>query len=152
MDAVVDARRFVEALDRHLGDRLRAAVLFGSHARGEARADSDIDLLILLRDAPPFFDRCFLAVDVAREVSPNLPSRLSPIVYDVREAQEVRPLFYDIAIDGVVLLDRDGAWGGIRDRVLRRMKELGSERRVDADGHRYWLLAPSLPPGTPIEL
>lgn len=33
------------------GDRLRGVVLHGSQARGDARADSDIDLLVLL-DGP----------------------------------------------------------------------------------------------------
>ena len=33
------------------GDRLRGVVLYGSHARGEATEDSDIDLMVLL-DGP----------------------------------------------------------------------------------------------------
>ena len=32
-----------------LGDRLDAVVLFGSRARGEARPDSDIDVLVVVR-------------------------------------------------------------------------------------------------------
>jgi uncharacterized protein len=37
------------------GDRLRAVVLFGSQARGEANEDSDVDVAVVLRDyASPF--------------------------------------------------------------------------------------------------
>ena len=36
-------------LARTLGDRLDAIVLFGSHARGEARPHSDIDVLVVVR-------------------------------------------------------------------------------------------------------
>ena len=36
-------------LSRILGDRLEAVYLFGSRARGEARSDSDIDVLVVLR-------------------------------------------------------------------------------------------------------
>lgn len=37
-------------LDQALGDQLVQAVLFGSRARGDARPDSDIDVLIVVRE------------------------------------------------------------------------------------------------------
>lgn len=44
-----DIARGVAADLRQLyGDRLRAVVLFGSWARGDATADSDVDLLVVL--------------------------------------------------------------------------------------------------------
>ncbi len=49
-----DADELVSALGRGLADvdRVSAALLFGSHARGKARPDSDIDVAVLL-DPPP---------------------------------------------------------------------------------------------------
>jgi uncharacterized protein len=41
-------RRIKDALRDAFEDRLRGLVLYGSEARGEARPDSDIDLLVLL--------------------------------------------------------------------------------------------------------
>ena len=41
-----------DALAEALGERFKGVVLYGSEARGEADADSDIDLLVLL-DGPP---------------------------------------------------------------------------------------------------
>lgn len=38
-----------QELQKMYGDRLVKLILFGSHARGEANLDSDIDLLILLK-------------------------------------------------------------------------------------------------------
>lgn len=35
------------------GERVRKIILFGSRARGDARADSDFDLLVVLRDLRP---------------------------------------------------------------------------------------------------
>jgi len=42
--------RFRAALDGLYGDRLERAVLFGSRARGDARADSDFDIAVFLRN------------------------------------------------------------------------------------------------------
>lgn len=42
--------KFRKALDEIYGPRLERVVLFGSHARGDARADSDYDVAIFLRD------------------------------------------------------------------------------------------------------
>ena len=39
-----------------LGARLEAVYLFGSQARGDARADSDIDILIVLREEPNYME------------------------------------------------------------------------------------------------
>lgn len=45
-------RRFREVIADMYGDRLDKAVLFGSRARGDARADSDYDVAIFLKSLP----------------------------------------------------------------------------------------------------
>ena len=46
---VADAvRLYVRAVALQQGERYRSAILFGSHARGEARAESDVDVAVLL--------------------------------------------------------------------------------------------------------
>ena len=44
--ALEEAKARLEAL---YGERLDRVVLYGSHARGDARPDSDVDLLVVLR-------------------------------------------------------------------------------------------------------
>lgn len=44
-------RQFRAVLDERFGARIEAVKLFGSHARGEAGEESDVDVLVLLRDA-----------------------------------------------------------------------------------------------------
>ncbi len=44
-----------QGLKRLYGDRLRGVYLFGSYARGEADAESDVDVLILLDEVTHYF-------------------------------------------------------------------------------------------------
>ena len=48
LDKILQALR--RGLKQALGDELESVILFGSQARGEARADSDIDVLVIVRD------------------------------------------------------------------------------------------------------
>ena len=55
-----------EELQRQLGSDLRLLLLYGSHARGEAQQDSDVDLFVVLRRASE------AAQDKVRQVAYNL--------------------------------------------------------------------------------
>jgi len=57
MDALADPilARFRASLDLAYGERLRRVVLFGSRARGDARADSDYDVAVFLADPDSFW-------------------------------------------------------------------------------------------------
>jgi len=58
-------------LGEAFGDRLSGVVLYGSEARGEASPDSDIDVLVLLRE------RSGLWADITRCVDAVLPLSLA---------------------------------------------------------------------------
>jgi len=40
-------QKFVREIKKRYGDEIREIILFGSHARGEATIESDIDLLVI---------------------------------------------------------------------------------------------------------
>jgi predicted nucleotidyltransferase len=44
-------QEFTSAVRHHLGSRLIALKLFGSHVRGEAALDSDLDVLVVVEEA-----------------------------------------------------------------------------------------------------
>ena len=66
------------------GQRLRGVVLYGSAARGQARADSEVDVLVLLddpidygRDLEKNLEALYpLALEIARRISPKPVSAL----------------------------------------------------------------------------
>ena len=60
-----------EALEKIYGSRLKKLVLFGSHARGDARVDSDVDFLVVL-------DTKIDPIDVCGEIK-----RMSYDVYEL---------------------------------------------------------------------
>lgn len=57
-------RKCKEALVRQYGNRLKGVILYGSTARGNATAGSDIDLLVLLEQPLDYFVELRRLVDV----------------------------------------------------------------------------------------
>ena len=43
-------QEFVVYLQKHFGERVQYVALFGSKARGDSRGDSDIDVLVILKE------------------------------------------------------------------------------------------------------
>jgi predicted nucleotidyltransferase len=83
-------------------------LMFGSRARGEATADSDTDLLVILDDDAPAHHATLQAGWEARrgydEPADVVPVRRS--AYE-RRAKIVGTLAYEVSLDGVLVYERD---------------------------------------------
>jgi hypothetical protein len=148
-----DLHRYVQMLERHFGDRLVSVVLFGSWPRGTAKAESDVDLLVVARGLPiNRWKRYDPLRPIARSVSNEFAAALSLIALTPEEAATVKPYYLGMLSGHLLLWDRDGFFAGILGRLEARLAELGARRYVDKDGFEYWDLKPDWKPGDVVVL
>jgi hypothetical protein len=127
---------WLQAARRVLGEELLGAVLFGSEARGEARADSDIDLLLVAGPAVPLTRRLYSLWDEQLGGDPHSPH----FVHLPSSVTGAGSLWLEAAVEGAVLYDREGRVGRFLGR-LRRAMAAGRLRRKTAYGQPYWVKA-----------
>lgn len=137
-DAVL-AAPLAEAVARAaglFGETLVGLVLFGSFARGEERADSDIDLLIVIHRTVPLKRTLYGPWDDeplfsnGRRIEPHL-------VHLPRPGARLTGFWAEIAIDGLVLFER-GLTLSRRLAAMRRELLAGRLERRSAHGQPYW--------------
>jgi predicted nucleotidyltransferase len=148
-----DLQCFLRILHSRYGEDLVSVVLFGSWARGEARAESDIDLLVISKHFPGSrLDRYMDMFAAVKAVTKAFALRASVIPLTPVEASTTKPFYLGMLTAHAVLYDRDEFFATILQRLQKRLADLGSERRVDKDGYEYWDLKPDCKPGEVVEL
>ena len=68
------------------GLAVRQAILFGSHARGDAHPDSDVDILVIAPEFDEPYDKS--RVDLLWELRAQTDSRIEPIAVGERQWRE----------------------------------------------------------------
>jgi predicted nucleotidyltransferase len=117
---------------------LVGVVAFGSWARDELSATSDVDLLVVLRPSVPITRELYRKWDV----DPPLRWESRPIevhlVHLPEEEARVTGLWAEAALDGVVLFDREFAVSHRLVQIRRRIQANELVRRV-VHGQPYWV-------------
>jgi predicted nucleotidyltransferase len=90
-DAIAALRGHLPAIRREFG--VRRIALFGSTARGDAREDSDLDILVDFETGPTFLSfmglKVFLEDQLGRKVDLVTPDALKPRLRPVVEREAV---------------------------------------------------------------
>lgn len=126
--------RWVDEARRVIGDDLDSVVLFGSRARGNERVNSDIDLLVVVRESLELSRELYhrwdrIASD--RLVNPHF-------VHLPKDISTAGSLWFEIALDGIVLHDNNQKTNAFL-RALRLAIANGRLQRRYTHGHPYWV-------------
>lgn len=102
-------RAFVPEMRRLFGPNLRRIILFGSQARGEARPDSDVDVLLLFEELvtskPVVRDQI---IEVTHELLLDHQALITTILSTEQQyAEMAEPLFYHIQNEGIELMQNE---------------------------------------------
>lgn len=148
--------KFTQKLFARFKDDLISLVLFGSVTRGTARKESDIDILIILNDAPDsYYDRLKPVIDIELELRNDIegmPPVFSSIILSMDEAKENRNIFLDMIDDSIILYDKNSFFKNRLSELKNRLVQLGSKKVILDDDTWYWNLKPDIEAGEIIEL
>jgi predicted nucleotidyltransferase len=146
----------LNCLQRAWNGNLVSLVVFGSVARGQSKADSDVDLLLVSREFP--VDRLrrqglFIEVEKTLDVewlhkAGYYPS-FSPLLKTIEEAKHISPLYLDMVEDAIIMYDVGGFFRGVLERLKEGLRKLGA-RRVMVGSRWYWDLKPTFKHGEEI--
>ena len=95
--------RFRTALASIYGDRLERVVLFGSRARGDARADSDYDVAMFLKDFTDRWQEVDRMVPLVTEIVEETGAVIHPLPYPAGYYRERTSLMQEVRGEGVDL-------------------------------------------------
>jgi hypothetical protein len=97
--------RFRSAVGGQFGERLREFVLFGSHARGDAHEESDVDVLVVIDGLTEAERREVMDLGWAAGAADPDYLSVSPLPYSTEQVTDMRRrerrLLREIAKDGI---------------------------------------------------
>jgi len=113
-------------LKKAYGSGLKSVVLFGSHARGEARLESDRDILLIIEGVERNPLKRMRSI---RSLVLDMPLPFNFVTKTPAElAENLTPLLLDICVDGKVIHD-DGFFETHRKKGREALKQAKMRRR-----------------------
>lgn len=146
---VVMARTLLARLQQR-GISLLSFVVFGSTASGKLKQDSDVDVLIIVKEKNKRIWRAIVEESAAIE---DLSPPLFSIIYTTEEKLREDPLILlDMTKESIVLFDPQGIFQRLIEEFKQVLKNLGARRRWLDDNTWYWDLKPDWKPGESVEI
>ena len=142
-------RRYLRAILREVAryyrDNLAGLAVFGSYARGENRLNSDLDLLIILKEAPSLGRRVAEFVEQIEMKHEALAQKmyeeegiscdLSPYILSRTEALTLQPVYYDLADHHIIVYDPEGLLARIIEATRKYLQ--GAKARKERLGNTW---------------
>lgn len=123
--------------------------VFGSRGRGTARPDSDVDILLVVKELSQW------RMKRVEEFSPIETALadviLSPVLKTPDEIKNGSPLLLDMVEDAVILYDREDFLKNTLDVLRGNLKRLGAKRIWRGDNW-FWDLKPDYQRGEVFEV
>ena len=132
------------------GFPLLSLVIFGSTARGRPRRESDIDLLVIVREKRR--DMWRVLNEKAMEIEPPEGPFFSFILKTEEELRENPLILLDMTEESIVLHDPEGVFERLIEDMKGLLRRLGSRRVWIDEDTWYWDLKPDWRPGEEIEI
>lgn len=95
--------RFRAALDALYGARIERVVLYGSRARGDARADSDYDVAVFLNDLIDRWGEVDRIIPVVTDIIEDTGAVIHARPYRAGSHREPTPLMHELRREGIDL-------------------------------------------------
>lgn len=127
----------VDQLKTQFQENLLAVLVFGSSVRGEAKATSDIDVLIVL-DSSVTISRSIYS-DWDNQILPKISDKYSPqFVHLPVQAEAAGSLWLEVALEGEFVFEKAPE---VRRFVflLKTLIAAGEFMRKLSHGHPYWV-------------
>jgi len=150
------------ALEEHFGEKLSSICLFGSVARGKAKPESDIDILVLVDELPPDLG---LRTRETNYIHENLKKTegylslrklgrsglISDFFFTPQEIKNHPPILLDVIDDGIIIYDKASFLSKELKVLKERLNRLKARKVITAKGH-YWILKPDIKPGEIVDI
>lgn len=140
---------YVTLLREKFNNNFISTILYGSVARGKWTNESDIDLLLIFSDEisnKSRLNKTLTNITITFEKTLLLKDGNNRIIYCslqeypilLNELSNFRTLFYDLAMDGIILYDRDNIGSNFIERIKKRIVDKNIERVFISDKNFYW--------------
>ncbi len=153
---------YCSSIKDHFGDRLISICLFGSVARGEAKPDSDIDILVVVESLSKDIgmrirDTNYIHEELKKSEAYILLRRLnvcgliSDIFFTPEEIKRHPPILLDIIDDKIILYDKNSFLSNELKVMNERLKAYNALKVKTEKGH-FWILKPDVASGEVVEI
>ena len=140
---------FVKLMKENYKEDLLSIILFGSVARGKWNNESDIDIFIIFTNKSSIrtainnrLTKIISDYERKSKLRNSKGDRLFSTIQDIslvlKDLHTFRTIFYDIAMDGIILFDRNQTGFQFLKKIKKRIEEKGLRRIFIKENDYYW--------------